>query len=44
MDVTASLTSNLTTLVSNLFHYYLTYLNLFIGRRIIKNYNIKFFG
>jgi hypothetical protein len=41
MDVIASLTSDLTTLVGNLFHHHPTYLDLFIGHRITEDYDIK---
>jgi hypothetical protein len=41
MDVTASLTSDLITLVGNLFHHHPTYSDLFIGRRMIEDYGIK---
>jgi hypothetical protein len=44
MDVTASLTSDLTTLVGNLFHHHPTYSDLFIGRRITEDYGIKLSG
>jgi uncharacterized membrane protein len=44
MDVTTSsaigLSCNLTTLVGNLFYHYLTYLDVFIGRRITEDYSI----
>jgi hypothetical protein len=41
MDVTASLTSDLTTLVDNLFHHHPTYSDLFIEHRITEDYGIK---
>ena len=41
MDVTASLTSDLITLVGNLFHHHPTYSDLFIGRRMTEDYGIK---
>jgi hypothetical protein len=44
MDVTASLTSDLITLVGNLFHYHPTYSDLFIARRITEDYGIKLSG
>jgi hypothetical protein len=44
INVTASLTSDLTTLAGNLFHHHPTYSDLFIGRRITEDYNIKLSG
>jgi hypothetical protein len=44
MAVTASLTADLTTLVSNLFHHHPTYSDLFIGHRITEDYGIKLSG
>jgi hypothetical protein len=44
IDVATSLTSDLTTLISNLFYHHLTYLDLFIRRQIIEDYSIKFFS
>ena len=45
MDITASsitsLPYDLTTLISNLFYYYSTYLDEFIRRRIIEDYDIQ---
>jgi hypothetical protein len=48
MDITTSsatsLPCNLTTLIGNLFHHYLTYLDKFIGRRMIEDYSIQLSG
>jgi len=44
MDVTASLTSDVTALVGNLFHHHPTYSDLFIGRRITEDYGINLSG